>query len=77
MAGKVAALAVEKIKPLTTEELAVAGVDVVEQKPAGRPIVGPFYADELEQLREMLRQMPKRDEHVVFESNGTSWIHRK
>lgn len=64
-------------KQLTTAELSVAGVEVVTSKPTGRPIVGPFYADEIEQMREMLRRMPKRDEHVVYELNGTSWIYRK
>lgn len=66
-----------KTKTLTTAELRVSGVAVVDEKPTGRPFAGPFYADELDLLRETLRKMPKRDEHVVYESNGTSWIHRK
>lgn len=67
----------EKTELLTTGLLAVAGVDVVTEKPTGKPFAGPFYADELERLREMLRKMPKRDAHIVYDAGTSIWIYRK
>lgn len=70
-------LIVSEAKLLTTAALDVAGVEVVNEKPAGRPFAGPFYTDEMDQLREMLRRMPKREAHAVYDAGRSIWIYRK
>lgn len=64
-------------KQFSTAELAVPGVEVVNEKPDGRAFAGPFYDDQLSLLRETLRGMPKREQYVVFAANGSHWIYRK
>ena len=61
---------------LTTATLDVPGVEVVTES-AGKAIVGPFYPDELTDLQEALRQMPKRERHIVVATEQSAWIHRK
>jgi hypothetical protein len=52
---------VQNVQPITTETLAVAGVEVVDKIPdRARCITRPFYADEVELLRSMLRELRGR-----------------
>lgn len=62
--------------PLTTETLAVPGVEVVGA-PKGKAYAGPYYRDQLEMLRDMLRGMRQRERFVVVEATTAFWIHRK
>jgi hypothetical protein len=68
---------VQKTEVLTTKTLDVAGVEVVEDAPNGKPFAGPFYADQFELLRETLRPMPRRNQYVVLATHAGAWIYRK
>lgn len=63
-------------KPFTTEELAVPGVEVINE-PKGKAFAGPYYLDQLDLLRETLRGMPKRERYEVAAGDVGFWIYRK
>lgn len=65
-----------KTKSLTTAELAVACVEVVEAS-GGRPFLGPFFTDELEDLRQALRGLARRDKYEVAPDGEGFSIYRK
>jgi hypothetical protein len=68
---------VQANQSLTTDELAVPGVEVVEPASAGKAFNGPWYLEEIARLRGVLREMPRRDNYVVVATGGTLFIHHK
>jgi hypothetical protein len=60
---------VQNVQPITTESLGVVGVEVLPTIPEkARFLAGPFYPDELEQLRDMLRGVRERSNVAVAPS---------
>lgn len=56
----------QKAEPLTTETLGVPGIEVVAAVPAnGKAYSAPFWPDEIELLREMVRRIQDRRSYVV------------
>lgn len=67
-----------KTANLTTGQLDVPPVEVVDTVPEGaKAFAGPFYADQLDLLRDMLRDQSKREAFVVVTSDASNWIYRR
>jgi hypothetical protein len=64
-------------EPLTTESLAVPGVEVKDGPDGAKAFMGPFYADQLELLRDSAKQLKVRENHFVARSGPHFWIYRR
>lgn len=64
-------------EPLTTETLNVPGVEVHEDPKDAKAFMGPFYEDQLELLRDSVRQLRVRENHFVARNGLTFWIYRR
>jgi hypothetical protein len=60
---------VQNVQPITTESLGIVGVEVLDGIPEkARFLAGPFYPDELDRLREMVKSTRPRSGVVVAPS---------
>lgn len=62
---------------LTTETLAVPGVEVQDEPGKAKAFMGPFYPDQLELLRDSARKLKVRENHFVAKNGATFWIYRR
>lgn len=63
---------------LSTETLAVPGVEVLSEIPDGaKRDIGPFYADQLDLLRRRAKQLTTRENHFVAQDGLGFWIYRR
>lgn len=63
---------------LSTATLAVPGVEVLTEIPAGsKKDIGPFYADQFDLLRRRAAQLVQREAHFVSKEGQGFWIYRR